>query len=125
MIERKKGHIVLVGSIAGYRGLKGIEAYGPTKAALNNLAESLKLDLEQHNIQVSIVNPGFVDTPMTAVNDFKMPFMVSADDAAKRIIKGLEKKKYEIAFPFPMVRFFKRLRSMPNPLYFVMARRLL
>ena len=125
MIERNKGHIALVGSIAGYRGMKRIAAYGPTKAALNNLAETLKLDLVNYKIDVSIINPGFVDTPMTAVNDFNMPFIIPADDAADRIIKGLEKRSYEIAFPFPMVRFFKRLRSMPNSMFFWVAKRFL
>ena len=125
MMARKAGHIALVGSIAGYRGLKKIGAYGPTKAALINLAETLKLDLEKHGITVSIINPAFVDTPMTAVNDFKMPFIITAQDAASRIIKGLKKKRYEIAFPFPMIRFWKRLRSMPHGLFFMISRKML
>lgn len=125
MIERRKGHIALVGSIAGYRGMKNIPAYGPTKAALINLAETLKLDLQRYNIDVSIINPAFVDTPMTKNFDHSKPFLVSAHNAAKRIIKGLERRKYEIAFPLPMIRLFKWFRYMPNGMFFYIAKRFL
>lgn len=125
MIQRKQGHIALVGSIAGYRGMKNIPAYGPTKAALINLAETLKLDLEGYNIDVSIINPAFVDTPMTENFDHSKPFLVSAELAAKKIIAGLDKKKFEIAFPFPMIRLFKWFRKIPNSAFFYIARRFL
>jgi short-subunit dehydrogenase len=124
MIARGRGHIVLVASVAGYRGLPKAAAYAPTKAAVIALAEVLRLDLQRHNIVVSLVNPGFVETPMTSVNDFPMPFIIKADDAARRIVRGLEKQRFEIAFPWPLVAMLKTLRMMPNGLYLRIASRL-
>jgi NAD(P)-dependent dehydrogenase (short-subunit alcohol dehydrogenase family) len=122
MIERKAGHIALVASVAGYRGLAQSAAYAPTKAALINLAECLKPDLARFGVKVSIVNPGFVDTPMTRVNTFPMPFMITAPDAASRIISGLKRGRYEIAFPWPTVMTLKLFRLLPNIAYFWLAR---
>ena len=122
MIERKAGHIALVASVAGYRGLAQSSAYAPTKAALINLAECLKPDLARYGVKISIVNPGFVDTPMTRVNTFPMPFMITAPDAAARIISGLKRGRYEIAFPWPTVMTLKLFRLLPNTLYFWLAR---
>lgn len=122
MIERKSGHIALVASVAGYRGLAQAAAYGPTKAALINLAECLKPDLARYGVKVSIVNPGFVDTPMTRVNTFPMPFMITAPDAATRIISGLKWGRYEIAFPWPTVVTLKVFRILPNRVFFWLSR---
>jgi short-subunit dehydrogenase len=124
MLARGGGHIALVASVAGYRGLPMAAAYAPTKAAVISLAEVLRLELSRHGISVSIVNPGFVETPMTAVNDFPMPFIMKADDAAARIIRGLERGKYEIAFPWQLVTMLKVLRMLPNGLYLRIAGRL-
>lgn len=124
MIARGHGHIALVASVAGYRGLPKAAAYAPTKAAVISLAEVLRLELKRHNIVVSLVNPGFVETPMTSVNDFPMPFIIKADDAARRIVRGLEKERFEIAFPWPLVAILKTLRMMPNGLYLRIASRL-
>ena len=123
MIERGAGHIALIGSVSGYRGMPKAAAYGPTKAALINLAESLKLDAEPHGIKISIVNPGYVDTPMTEKNDFEMPFIISAEKAARKIISGLERDKFEIAFPVRLVRPMRMLRRLPNGLFFWIVRR--
>ncbi|MEM7619350.1 MAG: SDR family NAD(P)-dependent oxidoreductase [Pseudomonadota bacterium] len=123
MIERRKGHVALVASVAGFRGFPRGAAYGPTKAALNSLAESLKPDLDQYNIATTVINPGFVDTPMTAVNKFPMPFIMTAEKAAHIITKGLLKEKYEIAFPWPTVRALKRLRCLPNSASFWLTKR--
>lgn len=117
MISRGEGHIAIIASIAGYRGLPNGAAYGATKAALINLAESLAPDLARFGVKLSIINPGFVATPMTEVNKFPMPFIVSADDAAGRIIRGLARGRYEIAFPWPLVAFLKLLRGAPNRLF--------
>ena len=87
MIARKSGHIALVASVAGYRGLPQAAAYAPSKAAVISLAEVLRLELAPHNITVSVINPGFVDTPMTAVNTFPMPYKLTATDAAQRIVR--------------------------------------
>lgn len=124
MLARGRGHIALVASVAGYRGLPMAAAYAPTKAAVISLAEVLRLELSRHGITVSIVNPGFVETPMTAVNEFPMPYIIKADDAAARIIRGLERGKYEIAFPWQLVAMLKLLRLMPNWLFLRVAGRL-
>lgn len=121
MIRRGSGHIALVASVAGYRGLPMASAYAPSKAAVISLAEVLRLELSRHNIVVSVVNPGFVDTPMTAVNQFPMPFMLKAGDAADRIIYGLARRRFEIAFPWQLVTMLKTLRVMPNWLYLRIA----
>ena len=117
MIRNGKGQIALVASVAGYRGLPKAAAYAPSKAAVISLAEVLRLELSRHNIIVSVVNPGFVETPMTAVNTFPMPFMLTPEDAAERIIKGLARGRFEIAFPWQLVTIMKLLRAMPNWLF--------
>jgi short-subunit dehydrogenase len=122
MIERRAGHIALVASVAGYRGLPPTAAYGPTKAAVINLAETLRNDLAAQGITVSVICPGYVETPMTAKNKFPMPFIIPAADAAGRIIRGLERRKFEIAFPRPLVAMMKLGRLLPYPLFFWYAR---
>jgi short-subunit dehydrogenase len=122
MIARRNGHLALVSSVAGYRGMPKGAAYSPSKAAVINLAEALQPDLARHNITLSLVNPGFVDTPMTKVNKFPMPGILTADDASRRIIAGLSAKRYEIAFPFALVATLKLARIIPNRLYFWYAR---
>jgi short-subunit dehydrogenase len=89
MIARRSGQIAIVASVAGYRGLPRAVAYGATKAALIAMSESLKFDLDKSGVAMSVVNPGFVRTPMTAVNNFPMPFLLEVDDAANRIVRGL------------------------------------
>lgn len=123
MIARKSGHIAMVASVAGYRGLPKAAGYAPSKAAIISLAETLRFDLPRHNVDLTIVNPGFVDTPMTAVNEFPMPYMISADDAAKRILAGLERRVFEIAFPWQLVFSLKLMRILPYSLYFALATR--
>ena len=117
MMQRRRGRIAIVASVAGYRGLPRSAAYAPTKAALISLAECLQPDLKRHNVQVSIINPGFVDTPMTKDNDFPMPFLMQVDEAAERIMRGLRRGHYEIAFPWQLVMILKTLRIMPNRLF--------
>ena len=124
MIARGRGHIALVASVAGYRGLPKAAAYAPSKAAVISLAEVLRLELVSRGITVSLVNPGFVETPMTAVNEFPMPYMIKAEDAAARIIRGLERGQFEIAFPWPLVAQLKLLRILPYSLYFRLVGRL-
>ena len=123
MIKRGKGHIAIVASIAGYRGLPNSIAYSPTKAALINLADILKSELTHYGIEVSIINPGFVDTEATKVNNFKMPNLVSTDYAAKKIIQGLNKVKYEIHFPFLLSFKLKLMRLLPHKLYFYIIKK--
>jgi NAD(P)-dependent dehydrogenase (short-subunit alcohol dehydrogenase family) len=123
MIERGRGHIAIMASVAGYRGMPRAGGYAPTKAALINLAESLYADVSRFGIKVSIINPGFVDTPMTRGSETPMPFLVSAEDASVRILQGLRKGKFEIAFPWPLVWPLKFARILPYRLYFWTLRR--
>jgi short-subunit dehydrogenase len=123
MMKRGKGQIAIISSVAGYRGLPKAAAYGSTKAALINLAESLHPELAESGVTLSIVNPGFVDTPMTAVNEFPMPFLMPVDEAAERLLKGLERKHYEITFPRRFTWIMKLLRLLPNVVYLWLVRR--
>jgi short-subunit dehydrogenase len=120
---RRKGHIAWIASVAGYRGLPRAKSYGPTKAALINLAEAMKPEMDAAGVRLSIVNPGFVATPLTAKNDFTMPFLLSPEDAARRSIDGLAKGKFEIVYPWQMTLLMKALRLLPYPLYFTLSRR--
>ncbi len=116
-------HLGLVASVAGYRGLPNALAYGPTKAALINLAEVLYLDLHPRGIGVSLINPGFVETPLTAQNSFHMPALMRPEDAAAAIVDGWGRGDFEIHFPKRFTRMLKALRPMPDGLYFSAIRR--
>jgi NAD(P)-dependent dehydrogenase (short-subunit alcohol dehydrogenase family) len=118
MLARGAGHISLVGSVAGYRGLPQSLAYGPTKAALINLAETLYLDLHPHGLGVSIINPGFVQTPLTAGNPFPMPALLTPAQAATAIVQGWARGAFEIHFPKRFTLWMKALRLLPNRTYF-------
>ena len=112
------GHIALMASVAGYRGLPRSSAYGPTKAALINLGEALRFELQGTGLKIQIICPGFVDTEATAVNDFTMPDIISADEAADTIIAGLRQNQFEIAFPKRFARKMKWLKYLSNDMYF-------
>ena len=109
MLARGSGHISLVSSVAGFRGLPNGLAYGPTKAALINLAETLYIDLCDHGIGVSLINPGFVETPLTAQNNFPMPALMTPRDAAAAILQGWARGRFEIHFPRRFTRVMKLL----------------
>ncbi len=123
MLERGTGHLAWIASVAGYRGLPKAPAYGPSKAALINLAESLKPELGERGITVSLINPGFVETPLTAQNDFAMPFLMQAPEAARQTIAGLAEKRFEIAYPWRFVAIIKLARILPYWLYFWFIRK--
>jgi NAD(P)-dependent dehydrogenase (short-subunit alcohol dehydrogenase family) len=123
LLQRGTGHISLVGSVAGYRGLPNSLAYGPTKAALINLAETLYLDLRTRGIGVSIINPGFVQTPLTAANDFAMPALLTPAQAAIAILRGWERGVFEIHFPKRFTLWLKALRLLPNRVFFQLVSR--
>ncbi len=124
-MSRRAGHIGVMGSVAGYNGLPLSAAYGASKAALINMCEALKPELEVEGVGISIINPGFVRTPLTSKNKFNMPFLLEAEEAARIIYRGMTKGKFEIAFPFPMVAIFKGLRMAPYALFFAMTRRII
>ncbi len=112
------GHIAIVASVAGYRGLPNAAGYGPTKAALINMAEALKLGFAERRIKLQVVCPGFVKTPLTDKNDFPMPFIISPEKAAGIIARGLKSSRFEIVFPWQMFLLMKLLRLLPYALYF-------
>ena len=116
--DKKNGHISIVSSIAGYRGLPNSSGYGPSKAALNNFAESIYFDFKKYNIRVSVISPGFIKTPLTDKNDFPMPFLRSVEFAAKKIYDGLTKSNsFEIHFPKQLTLILKFLRILPYKIY--------
>ena len=123
--NKKEGIITIVSSIAGYRGLPNSTGYGPSKSALNNLAESLYFDFKRSNVRVCLVSPGFIKTPMTDKNDFKMPFLKTKEYAADKIYDGLiNKKNFEIHFPKQLTLILKFLKIIPDRLYFYLIGKL-
>ena len=121
---RGGGFVSLVGSVAGYRGLPKSLAYGPTKAALINLAQTLYLDLHDKHIGVSLINPGFVETPLTAQNNFRMPALISPEQAAVEILQGWARGDFEIHFPKRFTLWMKALQLLPYRLYFYCVRQI-
>ena len=123
--ESRKGHISIVSSIAGYRGLPNSTGYGPSKSALNNLAESLYFDFGRYNVRISLISPGFIKTPMTDKNDFKMPFLKSTEYAADKIYNGLVNSNvFEIHFPKQLTLILKIFKILPNWLYLWLVKKL-
>jgi short-subunit dehydrogenase len=117
MLEGGKGHIAAVASLAGYRPTPVAVAYGASKAAVIHLMDGLRFDLAPQGVAVTVINPGFVKTPLTARHTFHMPFLVEAADAAERIVRGLEHNAREIHFPVPLSWTMKVLRILPYGLY--------
>ena len=124
MQARRSGHISLISSVAGFRGLPNGLAYGPTKAALINLAETLYIDLSDLGIGVSLINPGFVETPLTAQNKFAMPALISPQQAATAILEGWRKGRFEIHFPRRFTLGVKLMSLLPFRLYQAAVRRI-
>ena len=123
MVARKSGHIAAVSSVAGFRGLPGTGGYSASKAYVTTLLESFRVDLKRSNIAVTSIHPGFIDTPLTAVNRFKMPFLMSADRAARLIANGLERRRSELTFPWQMKLLMNLARLLPNWIYDAMIGR--
>ena len=123
MLQAQKGNIAIVGSVAGYSGLPKALAYGPSKAAIINFCDILYYDLLPKGIGVHMISPGFVATEATAQNDFEMPALISAEEAASEILKGIQKGEFDIHFPKRFSRFLKFLRILPYPIYFWIVRR--
>ncbi|BDT76109.1 SDR family NAD(P)-dependent oxidoreductase [Polynucleobacter sp. KF022] len=123
MLKAHSGHIAIVGSVAGYSGLPKALAYGPSKAAIINFCENLYYDLLPTGVSVHMISPGFVATEATAQNDFEMPALISAEEAAQEILAGIQKGEFDIHFPKRFSRFLKFLRILPYPIYFWIVRR--
>ncbi len=114
MRARRRGQIAIVSSVAGYRGFPGAPAYSASKAAVMAYGEALRGDLAREGLKVSVICPGFVETPMTAVNAFPMPFLMPAERAARIIRRGLARDRALITFPGPMRAIAWMLRSLPS-----------
>ncbi len=123
MLARHRGAIAPVASLAGYRGLPRAAAYGASKAALINFLESIRFHLVKSGLTVTIINPGFVKTPLTDKNDFRMPFLIDAPQAARIICDGIEAGRREVAFPFPFNWVLKIARVLPAPIYEALVNR--
>jgi short-subunit dehydrogenase len=117
MLARGRGQVVGVASLAGYRALPTAAAYGASKAALAHAFDSLRFDLAPRGIEVTVVNPGFVKTPLTDRNRFRMPFLMPVDQAVERMVRDIERGKMESHFPAALSWTLKVLRLLPYPLY--------
>lgn len=117
MIKRKSGHVVAISSLASYRGMPKSGAYSASKAAVSTFFESLRVDLRGSGIDVTIIHPGFIRTPMTANRKRKLPFLLEVDDAACRIIKAIERRARTYAFPWQLASVVRVIRHMPGALY--------
>ena len=122
--SRDRGHIVLTGSLAGFRGLPGAAPYSSSKAGVMSLAESLHADLRGTGVDVQLVNPGFVRTPLTDRNPFPMPFLMDVEPAARRVVRAVAGDRFEITFPRRFAFLMKVLRALPYGLFFALTRRI-
>lgn len=120
----KKVTIAAVTSPSGWRGLPGAIGYGSSKAAVINMIESMKPELDEYGFDLRVVNPGFIKTRLTDKNNFKMPQLMNADDAARRILKGLSTKKFDISFPNPFLSYLKLLRILPYSVFFSIMKKI-
>jgi short-subunit dehydrogenase len=119
MLKRGRGHLAAVSSLAAYKGLPGESGYTASKAAVNTFMEGLRIQLRDRHIAVTTICPGFVATPMTEVNQFKMPFLLTADEAARRIVGALRRRKKVFNFPWQLALVMKLTAWLPD---WVMAR---
>ncbi len=118
LLAQRAGAIGIVSSVAGYSGLPRALIYGATKAALINMCESLYLDLRPQGIGVYLINPGFVDTPLTANNPFPMPALITAQEAAHHVVDGIERGAFHIHFPHRFTNWLRLARLLPYGIYF-------
>lgn len=125
MTGRRAGHVALVASVAGYRGLPNAAPYSATKAGLIAMAEALAMDLVDLDVRISVVNPGFVETAATAVNTFKMPMLMQPAEAATRLVDGLERPGFEIRFPWRFAMILRLVGALPNRAYIRAVRKAL
>jgi len=125
MLSRRSGHIVLMGSLTAFVGLPTAASYGATKAALNSVAQAFKPDFERFGITISVINPGFVKTPLTDKNRFPMPFLIGVDAAVDHIMRGIERQRFDISFPWQMSFLVRLLAALPDWAKFAITRRML
>lgn len=125
MVARRAGHILVMGSLTGFVGLPTAASYGATKAALNSMVEAFKPDFEQYGVTLSVINPGFVKTPLTDKNKFPMPFLMGLDEAVDHIMRGIADKRVAINFPWQMTLGVKFLAALPNWAKFGITRKMI
>lgn len=123
LIAQRHGAIAMIGSISSYTGLPRAFVYGATKAALQNMAETMYLDLSPKGLSVYLVSPGFVKTPMTQANDFEMPGLMTPEQAAQAILRGMAKGCFEIRFPLGFASILRLVSLLPYRLRFAMVKR--
>jgi short-subunit dehydrogenase len=124
MRARGRGRIAITASVTGFAALPRAAAYGATKAFLISMGDSLRAHLVADGVEFTVINPGFVRTPLTEQNEFEMPFMIDAQKAARIIADGLEKGRAEISFPWRMATLMKLLGALPGPLARAYVRRI-
>lgn len=117
MLARKEGHLVVISSLAAFRGLPKSAAYSASKAAVSTFFESLRVDLAGSGVDVTVIHPGFIRTPMTAGRKKKLPFLLEVDDAARRIRRAIERRPRTYAFPWQLATIVRLLRHAPGALY--------
>jgi NAD(P)-dependent dehydrogenase (short-subunit alcohol dehydrogenase family) len=122
LVARKNGHVAIVGSLAGYRGLPTAGAYAASKAGLIALCEAMKPELDAAGVRLQLISPGFVDTPLTRRNSFAMPFLIPPEKAVDAILRGLGSRRFEIAFDWRMSLAMRLLKFLPYPLFFRITR---
>lgn len=118
MVRRGAGHIVITGSLSGYRGLPGSIGYSSSKAGLMHLAESIHADLRGSGVDVQLANPGFIRTRLTDKNDFKMPFLMEPDQAAEEMMILMRSDKFQRAFPRVFSWLFRGANFLPDWAYY-------
>jgi short-subunit dehydrogenase len=121
--KKKVAHLAIISSVAGYFGMPNSLAYGASKAALSNLSESLFYEMKRYDTKVQLINPGFVRTRLTDQNDFEMPGIMSANKAARNIIKKLSKNRFEIKFPFFFTSLMRLLSVLPYKIRFFLLKK--
>ncbi len=123
MVERRSGHLALMSSVAGYRGLPMAAAYSASKAAVIAMGQSLKAELDGLGVKIQVICPGFVKTPLTAQNEFPMPYLMEVEDAAQRIVEGLKSDSFEIAFPKRFAWQLKTMQRLPDGVFFPLIKK--
>lgn len=118
MVARDRGHVLIVGSLSGFRGLPGAIGYGPSKAGVMALAESLHADLRGSGVTVQLANPGFIKTRLTDKNDFSMPFLMTPEEAADHVFRLMSGRRFSSSFPIPFAWLFRVSQFLPDWLYY-------
>ena len=117
-LNQDYGHIVLIGSLSGFRGLPNAIGYGASKAGMMHLAENIHADLYSSGVKVQLINPGFIKTRLTDKNNFKMPFIMSAEEAAQNVINAMLSDRFQTNFPRLFSWVFRGANFLPATIYY-------